>query len=53
MTRGLVLRGQEKVVEHMKTLPMGEWSCYWHQWVNNRNKKTGTRAPTLAVIQKL
>jgi hypothetical protein len=40
-------------VEYASALPMHQWSVYHHQWLNNRNKKTGSPAPSLLHIQKI
>ena len=41
------------VLEHAAALPQGQWSVYHAQWLNQRNKRTGRRAPSLVLMQYL
>ena len=34
-------------------LPQGRWSVYHTRWLNQRNKRTGRRAPSLLLLQYL
>jgi hypothetical protein len=40
------------ILEDARSLPVEIWSCYLHQWLNQRNKKTGKRAPSLVLYQR-
>ena len=40
------------ILEDARSLPVEIWSCYLHQWINQRNKKTGKRAPSLVLYQR-
>ena len=44
---------QQAVVSFAAALPQQRFSCYWHQWINQRNKRTGKPAPSLVLIQRL
>lgn len=44
---------EETILTHAHTLPCEKWSCYYHQWINQRNKRTGKPAPSLVMMQKL
>jgi hypothetical protein len=44
---------EESVVSFAAALPQQRFSCYWHQWINQRNKRTGKPAPSLVLIQRL
>lgn len=40
------------VLEHAASLePQGHWSVYHTQWLNQRNKRNGRRAPSLVLLQ--
>jgi hypothetical protein len=41
------------VLQHAADLPFGQWSVHYTQWLNQRNKKTGGRAPSLCLMQRL
>lgn len=41
------------VLKHAAELPQGQWSVYHTQWLNQRNKRTGRRAPSLVLMQYL
>ena len=41
------------VLEYEASLPQGVWSVYYTQWLNQRNKRTGRRAPSLVLQQLL
>jgi hypothetical protein len=40
------------ILEDARLLPVEIWSCYLHQWINQRNRKTGKRAPSLVLYQR-
>jgi hypothetical protein len=46
-------REEGMVLEHAASLPQGEWSVYHHQWLNQRSKRTGIRAPGLVLLQRM
>jgi len=46
-------REEAAALEYASALPMQQWSVYHHQWINNRNKRTGCPAPSLLHIQKV
>jgi len=41
------------VLEYAGKLPQGSWSVYHTQWLNQRNKRNGRRAPSLLLLQLL
>lgn len=43
----------EAALDHASELPMQQWSVYHHQWINNRNKRSGMPAPSLLHIQRI
>eukprot|EP00285_Hemiselmis_virescens_P008520 CAMPEP_0173381850 /NCGR_PEP_ID=MMETSP1356-20130122/4290_1 /TAXON_ID=77927 ORGANISM="Hemiselmis virescens, Strain PCC157" /NCGR_SAMPLE_ID=MMETSP1356 /ASSEMBLY_ACC=CAM_ASM_000847 /LENGTH=76 /DNA_ID=CAMNT_0014335889 /DNA_START=41 /DNA_END=271 /DNA_ORIENTATION=+ len=44
---------QEEVLSLARSLPVQDWSSYVLEWANARNKKTGTYAPLLVLLQRL
>lgn len=46
-------REEEAVLRHAANLPFGQWSVHYTQWLNQRNKKDGSRAPSLCLMQRL
>jgi hypothetical protein len=42
-----------QVLQFVRSLSQEKWSCYLFEWLNQRNKKTGIRAPTLVMLQRL
>ena len=44
---------EEGIFEDARGLPVEIWSCYVHQWINQRNKRTGKRAPSLVLYQRV
>jgi hypothetical protein len=44
---------ERAVVSFASSLPQQTFSSYWHQWINQRNKRTGKPAPSLVLIQRL
>ena len=44
---------EQAVVSFAAALPQELFSSYWHQWINQRNKRTGKPAPSLVLIQRL
>jgi hypothetical protein len=44
---------QQAVVDFASALPQQKFSSYWHQWINQRNKRTGKPAPSLVIVQRL
>ena len=49
-----VLAAEEAaVLEYAGKLPQGSWSVYHTQWLNQRNKRNGRRAPSLLLLQLL
>lgn len=46
-------REEVAVLDHASQLRMEVWSVYHHQWLNQRNKKSGRRPPSLLLIQRL
>jgi len=47
------LHEETAVLEHAAALIQGQWSVYHAQWLNQRNKRTGRRAPSLVLMQYL
>jgi hypothetical protein len=46
-------REEEQILQDAAELPVEIWSCYLHQWINQRNKRTGKRAPSLVLYQRV
>ena len=44
---------EEQVQADARRLPVEIWSCYLHQWINQRNKRTGKPAPSLVLYQRV
>mmetsp|Transcript_97834 Transcript_97834/g.143218 ORF Transcript_97834/g.143218 Transcript_97834/m.143218 type:complete len:217 (-) Transcript_97834:225-875(-) len=44
---------EDSIFADARALPVEIWSCYLHQWINQRNKKTGKRAPSLVLYQRV
>ena len=44
---------EKAVVQWATSLPQQKYSCFWHQWINQKNKRTGKKAPSLVLVQKL
>jgi hypothetical protein len=44
---------EQGIFEDARGLPVEIWSCYVHQWINQRNKRTGKRAPSLVLYQRV
>lgn len=40
------------VLDHASSLPHDPWSVHHTVWLNQRNKRTGRRAPSLVLIQR-
>lgn len=47
------IKEEGRVLEHAASLPGGAWSVHHTTWLNQRNKKTGVRAPALVLMQRL
>ena len=41
------------VLDHARGVPQDSWSVYHHVWLNQRNKRTGRRSPSLVFLQRL
>ena len=46
-------REEERVLDHARVLDQGRWSVYYTQWLNQRSKKSGVRAPSVVLLQKI
>ena len=46
-------REEESVLAHATALPQGEWSVHYIQWLNQRSKRSGIRAPSLVLLQRM
>lgn len=46
-------REEAAVLEHAAALPQGTWSVHYTQWLNQRSKRKGIRAPSLVLLQKM
>ena len=46
-------REEKAVLDLAAALPQGRWSVYHTQWLNQRNKRTGRRAPSVFLMQYL
>jgi len=46
-------REEEAVLEHAAALPQGAWSVHYTQWLNQRSKRSGIRAPSLVLLQRM
>jgi len=46
-------REQEAVLDLARGLAVQDWSSYVLEWANARNKRTGTHAPLLVLLQRL
>ena len=44
---------EERVLAHASQLPQGMWSVYHCNWLNQRSKRTGIRAPSLVLLQRM
>jgi len=44
---------EEGIFADARALPVEIWSCYVHQWINQRNKRTGKLAPSLVLYQRV
>ena len=47
------LHEEAAVLEHARSVPQDSWSVYHHVWLNQRNKRTGRRPPSLLLMQRL
>ena len=41
------------VLEHAAALKQGVWSVHYTQWLNQRSKRKGVRAPSLVLLQRV
>ncbi len=46
-------REEEAVLDHASGLPQGEWSVHHVRWLNQRSKRTGVRAPSVLLMQRM
>ena len=44
---------ERAILEHASQLQMDCWSVYHTRWLNQRNKRTGSPAPSLLMLQKI